>query len=110
MKEFIEYIVKNLVDHPEEVDVHCYEGERGIMVEVRVAPSDIGKVVGKGGKTINALRTISMMACVRLGRRIRIELIEEMREPQQKINKTTQPETTTPTTETESQPETQLIE
>lgn len=82
MKEFIEYIVKNLVDQPDAVNVHCYEGERGVMAEVRVASSDVGKVVGRGGKTINALRTIAMMACARLGRRIRIELIEEAGKPQ----------------------------
>ena len=76
MKEFIEYIVKNLVDNPESVAVTCIENERGILVEVRVGPGDVGKVVGRKGTTINALRTISMMICARLGRRVRVELVE----------------------------------
>jgi uncharacterized protein len=77
MKEFIEYIVKNLVDDPNAVDVRCFEGERGVIVEVRVGSSDVGKVVGRNGLTIKAIRTIAMMACARLGRRVRIELIED---------------------------------
>lgn len=76
MKEFIEYIVKNLVDAPDSVDVRCFEGERGMIVEVRVGQTDIGKVVGRKGLTIKALRTISMMICARLGRRVRVELVE----------------------------------
>lgn len=76
MKEFIEYLIKNLVDRPENVDVRCFEGERGMIVEVRVGSDDIGKVVGRKGATIKALRTIAMMVCARLGRRVRIELVE----------------------------------
>lgn len=76
MKEFIEYLVKNLVDHPECVDVRCYEGERGTVVEVRVGQDDVGKVVGRKGVTIKALRTIALMVCARLGRRVRVELVE----------------------------------
>ena len=76
MKPFVEYIIKNLVEQPNAVDVRCFEGERGVMVEVRVAAQDVGKVVGRRGNTINALRTIATMACARLGRRVRIELIE----------------------------------
>jgi uncharacterized protein len=76
MKEFIEYIVKNLVETPEDVDVRCYESEKGIIVEVRVGAKDIGKVVGRKGMTIKALRTISTMICARLGHRVRLELVE----------------------------------
>ena len=76
MKEFIEYIVKNLVDLPESVDVRCFDGEKGIVVEVRVGAGDVGKVVGRKGVTIKALRTIVMTACARLGRRVRLEIIE----------------------------------
>lgn len=76
MKEFIEYLVKNLVDNPTNVDVRCIEAEKGIVVEVRVDPADVGKVVGRKGMTIKALRTIAMMVCARLGRRVRVELVE----------------------------------
>lgn len=76
MKEFIEYLVKNLVDDPASVDVRCYEGEKGMIVEVRVGPQDVGKVVGRKGMTIKALRTIATMICARLGRKVRVELVE----------------------------------
>lgn len=78
MKEFIEYLVKNLVDFPESVNVRCYEKEKEkeVLVEVSVAPSDIGKVVGRKGSTIKALRTIAVMVCARLGCRVRVEIVE----------------------------------
>ncbi|MEC7840310.1 MAG: KH domain-containing protein [Chlamydiota bacterium] len=77
MKDFVEYIVKNLVEHPDDVKVECFEGERGMIVEIRVHQDDVGKVVGKRGSTINAIRTISMMVCARLGRKVRVELVED---------------------------------
>ena len=76
MKEFVEYIVKNLVDNPEAVEVKSFEGERGMIIEIRVAQTDIGKVVGKHGRSIKALRTVVMTVCSRLGKRARLELIE----------------------------------
>lgn len=76
MKEFIEYLVKNLVDFPESVDVRCFENEKGVIVEVRVGAGDVGKVVGRKGMTIKALRTIVMTACARLGHRVRLEIVE----------------------------------
>ena len=76
MKEFIEYLVKNLVDSPESVDVRCFDSEKGIVVEVRVGAGDVGKVVGRKGMTIKALRTIVMTACARLGHRVRLEIVE----------------------------------
>lgn len=77
MEQFIEYIVKNLVDKPDSVQVACRDGsDKGVVVELRVDPDDVAKVVGRKGRTINALRTISMMACARLGCRVRIELVE----------------------------------
>lgn len=76
MKEFIEYIVKNLVDNPNAVDIKCYEGERGIIVEIRVAQADVGKIVGRHGNTIKSLRTIVTSVSARLGKHVRLELIE----------------------------------
>jgi uncharacterized protein len=76
MKEFIEYLIKNLVDHPDSVSVSCCEEDKAILIEVRVGSNDIGKVVGRKGSIIKALRTISTMVCARLGRRVRLELIE----------------------------------
>ena len=76
MKDFVEYIVKNLVEHHDAVQIECFEGERGMIVEIRVHADDVGKVVGKKGSIINAIRTISMMVCARLGRKVRVELVE----------------------------------
>ena len=76
MQQFIEYIVKNLVDVPEGVDVQCINGQRGTIIEVRVDKADTGKIIGKEGRTIQALRTIAMLTGNKLGRQVRFELIE----------------------------------
>ncbi len=82
MKEFIAYIIKNLVDHPESVDVQVVDGQQGTVVEIRVAPSDIAKVVGRQGRTIKALRTIGMTVGARFNRRVRLEVIQDTPAPQ----------------------------
>jgi predicted RNA-binding protein YlqC (UPF0109 family) len=56
--ELVTMIVKALVDEPEQVVVNTVEGERSVIFEVRVAPDDLGKVIGKGGRIANALRTL----------------------------------------------------
>lgn len=58
MHELVEMIVRALVDDPEQVTVSKIEGERSIIFEVRVAADDLGKVIGKGGRIANALRTL----------------------------------------------------
>lgn len=58
MHELVTMIVRSLVDQPEMVSVNKLEGERAIIFEVRVAPDDLGKVIGKGGRIANALRTL----------------------------------------------------
>jgi hypothetical protein len=75
MKEFIAYLIKNLVDQPEVVDVQIVEGQQGTIIEVRVSSEDIAKVVGRQGRTIKALRTIAMTVGARFGRRVRVELV-----------------------------------
>jgi predicted RNA-binding protein YlqC (UPF0109 family) len=75
MKDFIAYLVKNLVELPNDVEVQIFDGEQGIIIEVRVAPNDVGKVVGKGGRTIQALRTLALTVGARVGRRVRLELV-----------------------------------
>jgi predicted RNA-binding protein YlqC (UPF0109 family) len=76
MKEFVEYLIKNLVDYPESVNIQCFEGDRGIVVEIRVAQTDIGKIIGRHGNTIKALRTIVSSVSSRIGKHVRLELIE----------------------------------
>jgi uncharacterized protein len=75
MKEFIAYLIKNLVDKPDSVEVQIIEGQQGTIVEVRVSMEDVAKVVGRQGKTIKSLRTIAMTVGARFGRRVRLELI-----------------------------------
>ena len=76
MKEFMAYLIKNLVDSPANVDVQIIDGQQGTIVEVRVAEGDVAKVVGRQGKTIKSLRTIAMTIGARFGRRVRLELIQ----------------------------------
>ena len=82
MKEFIAYLIKNLVDLPDAVDINVVDGEQGIMVEIKVSPQDVGKVVGRQGRTIKALRTIAMTVGARVGRRVRLEVDCGQRETQ----------------------------
>ena len=76
MKEFVAYLIKNLVDQPEGVDVQILEGEQGTIVEIRVSSTDVAKVVGRQGRTIKALRTIAMTVGARFGRRVRLEVLQ----------------------------------
>lgn len=77
MKDFIEYLVKNIVNDPNQVDVRMNEGPEGTFIEIRVAPEDIGKVIGKGGKVIRSLRTLAMSIGVRIGLRVQVEIMQE---------------------------------
>tara|TARA_B100000989_G_C19285330_1_gene362034 strand:- start:269 stop:532 length:264 start_codon:yes stop_codon:yes gene_type:complete len=77
MKEFVEYIVKNLVDNPEEVKINEVGGTHTLIIELSVEKSDIGKIIGKKGKTINAIRTLLMSVASRNGLRVNLEILEE---------------------------------
>lgn len=76
MNEFIAYLIKNLVDKPESVQVQVVENPEGTVVEVRVSNEDIAKVVGRHGKTIKSLRTIVMSIGARFGKRVHLELVQ----------------------------------
>ena len=76
MKSLVEQIAKALVDKPEEVSVAEVEGERTSVFELRVAQSDIGKVIGKQGKTAQAIRTIISAVGTKLGKRCVLEILE----------------------------------
>ena len=76
MKELIEDIAKALVDIPEGVSVHAVEGEQVTELELRVAPSDLGKVIGKQGRTARSIRTILGAAGMKLNRRFTLEILE----------------------------------
>lgn len=76
MKSLIEQIAKSLVDSTDEVSVAEIEGERTTVFELRVAKSDIGKVIGKQGNTARAIRTILSAAGTKLGKRCVLEILE----------------------------------
>ncbi len=76
MRDFIAYIIKNLVDQPSLVEVDEKDQEGLITLLIRVAKEDVGKVVGRGGKTIKAVRMIAATAGARVDRRVRLEVIE----------------------------------
>jgi uncharacterized protein len=76
MRELIEYIAKALVDNPEEVSVSEVEGEVTSVIELRVAKSDLGKVIGKEGRTARAMRTILTASSTKIKKRAVLEIIE----------------------------------
>jgi hypothetical protein len=75
-KELIEFIAKALVDHPEQVRVSEVEGERTSVIELSVAKDDLGKVIGKQGRTARSIRVILGAASANLGKRSALEIIE----------------------------------
>jgi len=77
MKEFVEYIIKNLVDHPDKVKINEIGGTNILIIELSVHKPDIGKIIGKDGKTINAIRTIIMSIARRNGLRVAVEILED---------------------------------
>lgn len=76
MRELVEYIVKALVDHPEEVQVSQVEGEKSLIIELRVAPEDMGKVIGKQGRIAQAIRTVVKAAATKEGKMVHVEIID----------------------------------
>lgn len=77
MKELIEYIVKSIVDFPENVNVTQIDGESTIVFELRVRQDDVGKVIGKKGRTINAIRTLVNATAAKSNMRAMLEIVEE---------------------------------
>lgn len=75
LKEVVETIAKALVDHPDEVTVSELEGEATVL-ELRVAPQDLGKVIGKQGRTARAMRTLLRAAGMKLRKRFVLEILE----------------------------------
>lgn len=77
MKELIEYIVKALVEDPSSVSITETQGEKVSIIEVRVAESDMGKVIGKEGKIANAIRTVAKAAGGKQQKRVNVEFISK---------------------------------
>ena len=76
MKDLIKYLAQALVDHPEQVEVSEIEGKRVSVLELKVAKDDMGKIIGKQGRNVLALRTISGAASAKVKKRAVLEIIE----------------------------------
>ncbi len=76
LKELIEYIIKALVDNPDAVEVQEIAGEKSIIYELKVGEGDLGKVIGKEGRTAKAMRTIITAAAMKQGKRTVLEILE----------------------------------
>lgn len=75
MKELIELIAKSLVDKPDEVEVREFQDEKGVVVELKVAPEDIGKVIGKQGKIARAIRVLAKAKAAKTGTKVLVEIL-----------------------------------
>ncbi len=76
MKELVETIAKALVDNPEEVDVKEIEGTQSVIIELRVAEEDMGKVIGKQGRIAKAIRTVVKAAAIKENKRVVVEILQ----------------------------------
>lgn len=76
MKELVELIARSLVDHPDEVSVKEFEGDQKTVIELRVGDGDLGKVIGRQGRTARAMRTILNASGIKLKKRFVLEILE----------------------------------
>jgi predicted RNA-binding protein YlqC (UPF0109 family) len=77
MQDLLEYLTKALVDSPGDVSVESFEEDDGTLVlELHVAPDDVGKVIGRSGRTVNALRTVIRASAVKQGRRVLVDVVD----------------------------------
>jgi predicted RNA-binding protein YlqC (UPF0109 family) len=76
MKELVEAIARALVDHPDQVQVRAVEGEQVTVLELHVHPEDLGKVIGRQGRTAKSMRTILGAAGMKLKKRLTLEILE----------------------------------
>ncbi|HOM02724.1 MAG TPA: KH domain-containing protein [Acetivibrio sp.] len=76
MKELLETIAKALVDYPEDVYVNEVEGEKSVILELKVSKDDMGKVIGKQGRIAKAIRTVMKAAAVKENKRVSVEILQ----------------------------------
>jgi len=77
MQAFLEQVVKGLVDHPDAVDITQIEQERTTVYELRLHPTDVGRIIGKSGRTVNTIRSLMQAGSAKTGKFTRLEIIEE---------------------------------
>lgn len=76
MKELVEVLARALVDNPDEIEINEVEGEKSIIIELKVAEEDMGKVIGKKGRIAKAIRTVVKASAAREGKRVVVEIVE----------------------------------
>jgi uncharacterized protein len=76
VKALVDYVARGLVDKPDAVEVREVDGDGGLVLELRVAPEDLGKVIGRQGRTARAIRTLLSAACAKRHLRVSLEIIE----------------------------------
>lgn len=76
-KDLAQYIVESLVDNPDQVSVREVATDNTVTVEVQVASSDMGRVIGKGGTVVNSIRSLLQVLAVKVDKRVTLEIIEE---------------------------------
>ncbi len=77
MKQLVEYLARALVDQPEAVELKVSPVDGAVLYELKVAPGDVGKVIGRDGRTINALRTVLQHAAQKQGEKARLEIVDD---------------------------------
>jgi hypothetical protein len=77
VKELVEYIVRSLVDNPDRVEIKETQGESSILIEIKVADEDTGKVIGREGRIINSIRTLVKSAVTKDTRRVQVEVLSK---------------------------------
>jgi predicted RNA-binding protein YlqC (UPF0109 family) len=77
IKDLAEYLVKSLVDHPEKVEIVEREEDDMVLIELKISPDDVGKIIGKSGNTINAIRTVLQTAASSQKKRAKLEMMTQ---------------------------------
>ncbi|MFN2283974.1 MAG: KH domain-containing protein [Anaerolineae bacterium] len=75
VKDLVEYMTKALADEPDAVNLSEIEGETSIMLELRVAPDDMGRMIGREGRTINAMRSLARVLGAKMGKKVTLEIV-----------------------------------
>lgn len=76
MGELVKFIAKSLVDYPELVEIKEIDGKKSLVIELRVAPDDMGKVIGKQGRIAKAIRTVVKAAAINLDKKVIVEIVQ----------------------------------
>jgi predicted RNA-binding protein YlqC (UPF0109 family) len=77
VEDLVEFLARSLVDHPDEVSIESFEEDEGtLVIEVHVGEGDVGQLIGRGGRTINALRTVVRACSTKHGRRVLVDVVD----------------------------------